>query len=127
MLTIFTHPMIYTAVEQFLQQIKVKADKHGLAFLEKPTNNLDQLLEMNLTVAQRTSIIKGLSPEDYSTGPYLCNLHPQYPSMVFGRTLQKGEVFIELSKGVDKAPVMCRAFRWASKKLIYPFKNKILV
>ncbi|GAB3702347.1 hypothetical protein GCM10027592_31660 [Spirosoma flavus] len=119
--------LTYTAVAQFLSRVKVKADQYGLAYLGNNTEPNEDHFEKLILIYKRAVIIQNLAPEDFTEGPKICSTFSQYPSLVFGKSTVEGEISIELSEGIAKAPVFCRAFQWAPKPLIYPLKRNLLV
>jgi hypothetical protein len=66
--------------------------------------------------------LKELKVEDYYRGPIKdADCGPDL--WEFGRGLNRKEIYIKITIGMNSKPVICISFHFAERAIIYPFKK----
>ena len=110
-------------IQLFLNDFKVKLGIWSIVYLDKRPKNLQTLLDLEITPAQRTDILRALTVIDYSEGPLEEKAYGGRDMLVFGKEVKKQEVYIKVTVGVANKPVLCISFHIAEHKMKYPFKK----
>lgn len=114
-------------VVRFLLEYK-ELVQHGLSVWPRDIN-MQALIDMGLTFADRMNVILSLSVEDYSIGP-VRDLKRAGDVWIFGKTVNRIEVYIKLKlveyrkleTGEAVRQAVCISFHPAREPLEYPFK-----
>lgn len=109
-------------VERFLKDFSVKTGIFQIIFLDERGKNAQALLELDITPAKRKEIIKSLKAEDYSEGPLEEKMRGFMPMWVFGKEVNKQEVYIKISMGIASSNTICISFHPAEHPMNYPLK-----
>lgn len=111
-------------VEYFLKQIRDKISVFDIAFNPRD-KNLETLVELDITPAQRIEYINKLTADNYYSGPntdtYDTTKPPYYE---FGITIKSQVVYIKLSLGNVNKMVHCMSFHIAEREINYPLKQE---
>lgn len=110
-------------VETFLKELKLKMEIFGILFLDDRGKNQQTLHDLEITPFKRKEIIGSLKAEDYSQGPLDEKMHGILPMWVFGKQVNKEEVYIKVSKGIENKGAVCISFHIAEYSMNYPFKK----
>lgn len=110
-------------VEKYLKQLKVKMEIFGILFLDDRGKNQQALHDLEISPARRKEIISSLKIEDYSQGPLDEKMRGILPMWVFGKQLNKKEVYIKVSMGIESNGAVCISFHVAEQSMNYPFKK----
>lgn len=113
-----------TEVEEYLKELKVKIEIFGILFLDDRGKNQQALHDLEISPAKRKAIISSLNAEDYSQGPLDEKMRGILPMWVFGKNVNKKEVFIKISMGVENSGAVCISFHIAEHPMNYPFKKQ---
>ena len=111
-------------VHRFLSNFGVKSRIHPIIFRNDRGKNLQTLLDLEITSLQRESILKALAVEDYSEGPIPDTLNKGTEMWVFGKTVEKKEVYIKITLGSQNYPIICISFHIAEYTMKYPLKTE---
>lgn len=85
--------------------------------------NANALLELEITPVKRKEVLKELAVKDYSEGPLEDKLYNTPGLWVFGKTVKNKEVYIKISIGHLKQPVILVSFHVAEHPMNYPFQH----
>jgi len=108
-------------IEAFLNTFKAKMEVFEVVFLDRG-KNLQALIDLEITRVSRKEILKQLRIEDYYRGP--TKDADSGPDLwEFGRILNKKEVYIKITIGISRRPVICISFHLAERAIIYPYKK----
>ncbi|SEO00886.1 hypothetical protein SAMN05216436_12854 [bacterium A37T11] len=110
-------------VSHFLRDFFAKQLVFGIVFRDRP-KNVQTLLDLEITPAQRTKIVESITLTDYSEGPLDDQLHGIAGMWVFGKRHKNNELYIKISMGVSSNPVICISFHAAEHPIHYPFKKE---
>jgi hypothetical protein len=110
-------------VESFLKLMRVKMRIWQIRFLDDRGKNFEAIGQLEIRPAQRHKIIEELIAEDYSEGPILDKMSGWGEMWVFGKWLNKIEVYIKITLGSEKDPVICISFHPAEHPMNYPLKK----
>lgn len=108
-------------VKSFLEDLRLKIDIFGIAYLRRD-KNIQTLLDLDITSSSRTKIIKELEVEDYSEGPLVEKMNGWYDMWVFGKQIKGNEVYIKVTMGKENNNSICISFHIAERPMEYPFK-----
>lgn len=111
-------------VEQFLTQFKVKLDIFGVFFLDGREKNSQALLDLNITRLERLEVVRSIVVEDYSEGPIRDQLNSFNEMWVFGKDINRQEVYIKIAMGAPNTNTICISFHKAEHPMRYPLKEK---
>lgn len=62
-------------VDNYLNELRLKMDIFGIIYFDDRGKNQQTLLDLEITPARRTNIIRGLKAEDYVQGPLDEKMH----------------------------------------------------
>jgi len=110
-------------VQRFLNDFHLKTKIFSIVFLDNRDKNFKSLLALEISSLRREQIINGLCAGDYSEGPLPDTLHHISDMWVFGKIVNKKEIYIKISMGKPDNKTICISFHIAERKMNYPFKN----
>lgn len=111
-------------VHRFLSNLEAKSKIHPIIFRNDRGKNQQTLLDLEITPLQRETILKTLTIEDYSEGPVPDILNKGPEMWVFGKTVEKKEVYIKITLGMQNYPIICISFHIAEYTMNYPLKTE---
>ncbi|MFC1761194.1 toxin [Planctomycetota bacterium] len=99
-------------------------------YMKDRQKNLQGLIDLNITPADRKEILLGLTPEDYHAGPKPDDTDNTKEVWEFGKVVTGTEVYIKLRVVEDpKTGVKYHAMVWsfhpAEYKISYPFRGDV--
>ena len=109
-------------VEQFLKDFHQKLWVFEIIFRDERGKNQKALAELEITRAMRRKVIEHTEKQDYSEGPLNDSLYGVASMWVFGKQVNKREVYIKISMGRPSSEAICISFHVAEKSIRYPFK-----
>jgi hypothetical protein len=110
-------------VEQYLKEFKIKTAVFQILFLDDRGKNTQALAHLDITPFKRKEIIEKLVLEDYSEGPLEEKMRGILPMWVFGKMVNKAEVYIKISMGEANSNTICISFHPSEYPINYPFKS----
>ncbi len=110
-------------VETYLKEFKVKMEIFGILFLNDRGKNQQTLHDLEISPAKRKEIIHSLKVENYSQGPLDEKMRGILPMWVFGKLVNKKEVYIKVSMGIENNGAVCISFHIAEQTMNCPLKN----
>lgn len=110
-------------VEAFLREFRVKMNVFQIVFVDARTKNTQALLKLEITPDARKKVIESLVLTDYCQGPLDDKLYGVASMWVFGKKVNKIDVYIKISMGRPNNEVICISFHEAEHPLTYPFIN----
>jgi len=111
-------------VKSYLEELQMKMKIFGILYFDDRTKNQQVLHDLEISPAQRKSVIENLQPEDYSEGPLEEKMHGILPMWVFGKQVKQKEIYIKVSLGIKNTSAVCISFHIAEHPMSYPFKNQ---
>jgi hypothetical protein len=111
-------------VENFLKEFKEKMEIWDVLFRSDRDSNIQALADLDIRPIDRKRILKNLKSTDYSEGPLEEKLHGGNNMWVFGKDINKQQVYIKISMGLDTRQVICISFHRAKYKMKLPFKSR---
>lgn len=82
-----------TEVETYLKELKVKINIFGILFIYSRKNQ-QKLNDIEISPSKRKQVIHSLIAEDYSQGPLEEKMRNLLPMWVFGKKVEKEEIYI---------------------------------
>ena len=110
-------------VEKYLKELKVKMEVFGILFLDERSKNQQTLHDLEISPGKRKEIIAMLQAKNYSEGPLQEKLGGMLPMWVFGKEVNKKEVYIKISMGFENNYAVCISFHISDYPMNYPYKN----
>jgi hypothetical protein len=110
-------------IQKFLQDFKSKRSIWGIIFRDDRGKNAQALLDLEITPIFRETVLKDLQIVDYCEGPTKERLNNGSDMWVFGRIINKREIYIKITFGFAGAQVICISFHVAEHAMKYPFKK----
>lgn len=110
-------------VETFLRQFHQKLEIYNIVFRDDRGKNLSTLALLDMPPSARIRVIKEIKVEDYSEGPIVDTLHKINEMWVFGKDVQKHEIYIKISMGHPNTSTICISFHVAEYPMEYPYKT----
>ncbi len=109
-------------VRLFLHLIKMTAAVR-FVFRDR-TENLRTLALLGITREHAESLVLGLTPEDYSSGPSADHNHPGLDVWVFGLRVGSIEVYVKV-QAIVNPPVgcVCISFHKSERPMDYPLRS----
>ncbi len=111
-------------VQRFLNEFHLKTEIFDIVFRDERGKNFNSLLKLEISSLRRKQIIAGLCAEDYSEGPLPDTLYHLSEMWVFGKKVNKQEIYIKISMGRPGSNTICISFHIAEKSMKFPFKTK---
>ncbi|MET4082850.1 hypothetical protein ABIB40_002814 [Pedobacter sp. UYP30] len=111
-----------TEASSFLKEFKEKMNFWDVLFRDERGKNVQALVDLELRPIERKAILEALETKDYSEGPFEEKLYGGNDMWVFGKTIKKREVYIEITIGALNCSVICISFHLAQHKMNYPLK-----
>lgn len=109
-------------VETYLEELRVKVKIFGILFHDDRGKNQQTLHDLEISPAKRKEIINSLKVQDYSEGPLEEKMHNILPMWVFGKQVNRQEVYIKVSMGNENSQAVCISFHISEHPINYPFK-----
>ncbi len=110
-------------VQRFLNDFHLKTKIFDIVFRDERGKNFNALLTLEISSLRRKQIIDGLCAGDYSEGPLPDTLHHISDMWVFGKLVNKKEIYIKISMGKPNNKTICISFHIAEKSMKFPFKT----
>ena len=110
-------------VEQFLKQFHQKLEIYNIVFRDDRGKNLSTLAQLDMPPSARFKIIKKIKVKDYSEGPIIDTLNQINEMWVFGKDVQKHEIYIKISLGHPNSSTICISFHIAEHQMHHPYKE----
>lgn len=111
-------------IEHFLRDFKYKLGFWGLLFRSDRDKNFRTLTALEYQVKDVKKELGELEVVHYSEGPTREILFNGADMWVFGKTIQKKEVYIKITMGHPIDKVICISFHFAEHTMKYPYKEK---
>lgn len=111
-------------VSTFLKDFQLKLGIWGIIYLDKRPKNAQTLASLEISPAERTTVIRTLSVEDYSEGPIEDIIYKGKDLWVFGKRIKNQEVYIKITLGIQNKQTICISFHLSEYPMKYPFKNQ---
>lgn len=111
-------------VQAFLNDFHLKLKIWDILYRDDRKKNIQTLLDLEITKAQRRETIESLIFVDYSEGPLADILNDNVPLWVFGKMLKKKLIYIKITLGSLNNPVICISFHEAEHAMSFPFKTQ---
>jgi hypothetical protein len=107
-------------VQAFLNLFKEKMKVFNVIFLDRD-KNLQALIDLEIARVARRDVLEKLEVGDCYRGP--TSDREDGPDLwEFGRLLNKREVYIKITIGLNNKPVICISFHIAERAIVYPLK-----
>ena len=111
-------------IESFLEEFKVKLKIFDVIF-ERREKNLQALLDLEITPADRIEYLDAILTEDYISGPNKDeNEKDRFPNWEFGLSIKNRDVYIKISLNKSNKSVICMSFHPTEFPLKYKFKQR---
>ena len=110
-------------VALFLKQFHQKLEIYNIVFRDDRGKNLSTLALLDMPPSARIKTIKEITVEDYSEGPIVDTLNKINEIWVFGKDVQKHEIYIKISLGHPNCSTICISFHIAEHPMQYPYKK----
>ncbi len=110
-------------VEAFLNDFHIKLKFWNILYRDDRRKNVQALLSLEISRAQRREIIESIEILDYSEGPLEDTLNNEMPLWVFGKLVNKTLVYIKITLGSLNNPVICISFHEAEHAMSFPLKT----
>lgn len=110
-------------VASFLKQFHQKSEIYNIVFRDDRGKNLSTLALLDMPPSARIKVIKEITTEDYSEGPITDTLNKVNEIWVFGKDVQKHEIYIKISLGYPNCSTICISFHIAEHPMQYPYKE----
>lgn len=107
----------------FLKQFHQKLEIYNIVFRDDRSKNLSTLALLDMPPSARIKVIKEITTEDYSEGPITDTLNKVNEIWVFGKDIQKHEIYIKISLGHPNCSTICISFHIAEHPMQYPYKE----
>ena len=110
-------------IQKFLDDFHLKTRIFDIIFLDNRDKNFQTLLKLEISSFKRKEITTTLQIENYSEGPLPDILHHSSDMWVFGKQVNKKEIYIKITMGVPGSQTICISFHIAEKSMNFPFKK----
>ena len=110
-------------IEKFLREFHQKVEIFDIIFLDDRDKNLETMAKLDITANARKEIIKTITVTDYSEGPIVNLLNHLGDLWVFGKDVNKQEVYIKISYGLPNHSTICISFHPAEHPMKYPYRK----
>jgi hypothetical protein len=111
-------------VENFLKEFKGKMKIWDVLFRSDRDSNIQALADLDIRPIDRKKVLEKLKSTDYSEGPLEEKLHGGSKMWVFGKDINKQEVYIKITVGSANQQVICISFHKAKFKMNFPLKTR---
>lgn len=112
-------------IETFLKDFKYKLGFWGVIFQNRmDRKNFNTLTALEFHVPDVKRVLNTLKPADYAEGPRKDMVYNGADLWVFGKTIQKQEVYIKITMGQPNDKVICVSFHFAEHAMQYPYKKQ---
>jgi len=99
-----------TEMEAFLRDFRIKLEIWGIVFRDDRGKNLQTLLDLDITPADRMKIISDITGSDFHKGPIKDELNNGSDLWVFKKKIKNQEVYIKITLGLYGNKVICISF-----------------
>ena len=107
-------------VEAFLKAFKAKMRVFEVVCIDRD-ENLQALFDLEINAIKRKQILMALEVKDFYKGPSKDS--DGGPDLwEFGKLVNKKEVYIKLTLGIENRAVICVSFHVSKRAIVYPFK-----
>lgn len=113
---------IATQVEAFLDSFKIKLNFWGLILRSDRRKNTQTLADLGLRFEGVKAILADLQVDEYSEGPLPDRMFGGSEMWVFGRIINREEVYIKITLGNFNDKVICISFHFAERPMRYPLR-----
>jgi hypothetical protein len=110
-------------VQVFLKEFFAKKKVFDIEFRNDRGKNVQALFDLELTPMQREKILDALTFEDYYRGPSPDDLNKKEDMWEFGKVWRKKVIYIKITMGDNRKPVVCISFHPAEREMKLPFKK----
>lgn len=107
--------------EQFLKEFHDKMATFEVIIRSERSENLQTMLDLELTDFSVREHLKKLTVEDFYKGPTKDNSGGA-DLWEFGKKIKNKEVYIKVTLGCLNKPVICISFHFPIRTIKYPFK-----
>ena len=108
-------------VENFLTEFVVKIASFDIIIKRERQENLQTMLDLELTNVTVREHLKKLTFKDFYKGP--TKDYASGPDLwEFGKTIKNKEIYIKVTLGNFNKPVICISFHYPVRTIKYPFK-----
>lgn len=111
-------------VERFLNSFHQKVEIFDIIILNDREKNAKTQAALGLSPNAQREIIKEIQVDDYSEGPIKNILNAWGDLWVFGKDVNKQEVYIKIAYGRPNSNAICVSFHLAEFPMNYPYKKK---
>ena len=111
-------------VENFLKEFKEKMNIWDVLFRSDRDSNIQALADLDIRPIDRKKVLEKLKSTDYSEGPLEETLHGGSNMWVFGKYINKHQVYIKITMGIENRQVICISFHKAKFKMNFPLKSR---
>jgi len=111
-------------VESFLNEFKAKMKICDVLFRSDRDSNIQALADLDIRPIDRKKVLEKLKSTDYSEGPLEEKLHGGSNMWVFGKDINKQQVYIKITMGSANRQVICISFHKAKFKMNFPLKTR---
>jgi len=111
-------------VESFLNEFKAKMKIWDVLFRSDRDSNIQALADLDIRPIDRKKVLEKLKSTDYSEGPLEEKLHGGSNMWVFGKDINKQQVYIKITMGSANRQVICISFHKAKFKMNFPLKTR---
>ncbi|MCK5677116.1 MAG: type II toxin-antitoxin system MqsR family toxin [Flavobacteriaceae bacterium] len=108
-------------VKIFLQEFIVKVDCIGIVILRERTENLQTILDLELTNVTIREQLKKLTFKDFYKGPTEDDFGGS-SLWEFGKQIKNKEVYIKITLGYFNKQTICISFHYPVRTIKYPFR-----
>lgn len=105
----------------FLEMMKM-AVRQQFIFIGRE-KNLAALASLGIVRTHAESLVMGLKPKDYVSGPEADYNNPDNEMWVFGLTVSSREVYVKLQVFVEPARCICVSFHESDYPMHYPLRE----
>ena len=111
-------------VENFLEEFKGKMKIWDILFRADRDSNMQALADLDIRPIDRKKVLEKLKSTDYSEGPLEETLHGGSKMWVFGKDINKQQVYVKITMGSANRQVICISFHRAKFKMNFPLINR---
>jgi hypothetical protein len=110
-------------VQAFIKRLRAKAAVFQIIYLDKRPKNVETLAQLDIIPNERDQIIQNLTAQDYYKGPRHEEFYGGDSEMwEFGKFVNGEEIYMKVTLGQPRKPVICISFHIAERPIVYPFK-----
>lgn len=110
-------------IKSFLKQLHAHIKIFDIFFVDRSKNNLQDLLDLEITALSRKEIIMDLIHLDYSEGPIPDTQYGGIEYWVFGKEIKGCEIYIKVTINTKTSKPICISFHQSEHTMQYPLKS----